>query len=405
MLWYTRPASTWTEALTIGNGRLGAMVFGGVQREHLQLNEDTLWSGGPHCYDNPDAHGHLGAVRKALEQGEFVRTQETAQKMLGRPKYQQAYLPLSDLFLDFPKEGKASEYRRALNVRDGVAEVTYRIDDARFTRRVFASCPDQAIVIRLECDKPKGITFDLSMTSPHPCKSGAISDDMLSMTRHVGPRQENRLIGPWKGKGLRFGACVRVAAEGGKVVTQDGKVSVKGADAATIVYAAGTSYVSHSNIDGDPVAKVKKYLAAVKGRSYERLYKTHVDDHARLFGRVSLDLGGQRAAKTPTDERLKRAAEGAADPLLAAQLFQYGRYLMIAGSRPGTQPLNLHGIWNDKVRPPWGSKYTININIQMNYWIAEVCNLSECHEPLLRMVRELRKPGARTAIQAVHRRQ
>ncbi len=396
-LWYAQPATAWTEALPIGNGRLGTMVFGGVGQEHLQLNEDTLWSGGPHCYDNPDAHRHLAAARKAIEQGEFAGAQATAQKMLGRPKYQQAYLPLGDLFLNFPKSEYPSEYRRELNMRGAVAEVTYRIGGARFTRKVFASCPDQAIVMRLECDKPGRITFDLSMKSPHPSKSQTISDDTLSMAGRVGPREETRLIGPWKGQGLRFEARVRVAADGGKVVAGGDNISVKDADAATLFYVAATSYVNHRDIGGDPTAKVEKYLAGVKGKSFEQLYKSHVDDHAELFGRVSIDLGGKAAAAGPTDERLKRVAEGAADPLLAAQLFQYGRYLMIAGSRPGTQPLNLQGIWNDKVKPPWGSKYTININIQMNYWVAEVCNLSECHEPLLRMIGELQEPGASTA--------
>ena len=396
-LWYTQPASTWTEALPIGNGRLGAMVFGGVEQEHLQLNEDTLWSGGPHCYDNPDSHRHLATARKAIEQGEFVSAQATAQEMLGRPKYQQAYLPLGDLFLSFPKSGKPSEYRRELNMQNAVAEVTYRIGDARFTRKVFASCPDEAIVMRLECDKPGRITFDLSMKGPPPSKSQTISDDTLSMAGHVGPREESRLIGPWEGEGLRFEARVRVAAEGGKVVAGGDKISVTGADTATLFYVAATSYVDYRDIGGDPAAKVEKYLAGIKGKSFEQLYTNHLDDHAKLFGRVSIDLGGKGAATMPTDERLKRVAGGAADPLLAEQLFQYGRYLMIAGSRPGTQPLNLQGIWNDKVWPPWGSKYTININIQMNYWVAEVCNLSECHEPLLRMIGELQGPGASTA--------
>lgn len=395
--WYTQPARAWTEALPIGNGRLGAMVFGGVEQEHLQLNEDTLWSGGPHCYDNPNAHQYLAAVRKAIEQDEFVRAQAIAQKMLGRPKFQQAYLPLGDLFLRFPKSEKPSEYRRELNMQDAMEEVTYRIGDARFTRKVFASCPDEAIVMRLECDKPGRIAFDLSMKSPHPSKSQTISDDTLSMAGHVGPREESWLIGPWEGEGLRFAARVRVAAEGGKVVARSDKISVKGADAATLFYVAATSYVNYRDIGGNPAAKVETYLAGIKGKSFEQLYKNHIDDYSELFGRVSIDLGGKGSAAMPTDKRLKRVAEGAADPLLAEQLFQYGRYLMIAGSRPGTQPLNLQGIWNDKVRPPWGSKYTININIQMNYWVAEVCNLSECHEPLLRMISELQEPGASTA--------
>jgi alpha-L-fucosidase 2 len=396
-LWYSKPAEKWVDALPIGNGRLGAMVFGGVEQERIQLNEDTLWSGGPHCYDNPDAYQHLAAVRGAIKRGEFVDAEATAQKMLGRPKYQQAYLPLGDLVIDFPKGEKPNEYRRGLNLKNAVSEVTYRIGKARFTRKVFASHPDQAIVMRMACDKPGRITFDLSMKSAHPFKSQTISDDTLSITGHVGPRQESRLIGPWKGDGLKFAARVRVAAEGGKIVPRGDKISVKNADAVTLIYVAATSYVNYQDISGKPLAKVEKALVGIKGKSFEQLIKKHIDDHSRLFGRVSIDLGGKAPASLSTDERLKKVAAGAVDPLLAEQLFQYGRYLTIAGSRPGTQPLNLQGIWNDKLRPSWGSKYTININIQMNYWVAEVCNLSECHEPLLRMVGELQKPGARTA--------
>ena len=379
-------------------GDSGPWCYGGIEQEHLQLNEDTLWSGGPHCYDNPDAYQHLATVRELLEQGEYVDAEATAQKMLGRPKYQQAYQPLGDLFLNFPKGEKPSEYRRELNLQNAVSTVTYRIGNARFTRKVFASHPDQAIVMRLECDTPGRITFDLSLTSPHASQSQTISDDTLSMTGHCGPREETRLIGPWEGEGLKFAAQVKVAAEGGKVVAQGDKISVRDADAVTLVYVAATSYVNYQDVSGDPVEKVDDYLAGVRGKSFEQLYQRHVDDYSELFGRVAIDLGGKGSNENlPTDERLKRVTEGAADPLLAEQLFQYGRYLMIAGSRPGTQPLNLQGIWNDKINPPWGSKYTININIQMNYWVAEVCNLSECHEPLLRMVGELQAPGRNTA--------
>ena len=187
-LWYAQPATEWTEALPIGNGRLGAMVYGGIQQEHLQLNEDTLWSGGPHSYDNPEAFVHLATVRKQLERGEYSDAEATAQKMLGIHKYQQAYMPLGDLFLDFPKSGKPSEYRRELDLQNAVSTVTYRIGNAQFTRRVFASQPDQAIVVRLECDAPGRITFDLSMTSPHAFQSQSTADDMLLMTGQVVPR-------------------------------------------------------------------------------------------------------------------------------------------------------------------------------------------------------------------------
>ena len=400
-LWYTQPATEWNEALPIGNGRLGAMVYGGIEQEHLQLNEDTLWSGGPHDYDNPDAYQLLATVREQLEQGEYLDAEATAQKMLGRPKYQQAYVPLGDLFLNFSQGEKPSEYRRELDMQNAVSTVTYRIGNARFTRKVFASQPDQAIVMRLECDQPGRIAFDLSLQSPHVFKSQTISDNTLAMTGQIGPREESRLIGPWEGEGLRFAAHVKVEAEGGEVVANGDKISVADADAVTLYYVAATSYVNYQDVSGDPLEQVDDYLANLRDKSFAQLYQRHIDDYSELFDRVSIDLGGKGANENlPTDERLERTADGSAEPLLAEQLFQYGRYLMIAGSRPGTQPLNLQGIWNDDIRPMWGSKYTININIQMNYWVAEVCNLSECHEPLLRMVGELQAPGSNTA--AVH---
>ena len=403
-LWYMEPATRWTEALPIGNGRLGAMVYGGIEQEHLQLNEDTLWSGGPHCYDNPDAYQHLATVRELLERGEYADAEATAQKMLGRHKYQQAYMPLGDLFLDFPKGEKPSEYRRELNLQNAVSTVTYRVGNARFTRTIFASHPDQSIVMRLECDRPGQITFDLSMTSPHEFQSQTIADDVLLLTGQVVPHKDRgatgarRLIGPWEGEGTKFAAQVKVAAEGGAVVAQGNKISVRDADAVTLVYVAATSYVNYQDVSGDPLKKVDDHLVAVAGKSFERLYQRHSDDYSQLFGRVAINLGGKGANQIlPTDERIRRVKEGCTDPHLAEQVFQYGRYLMISGSRPGTQPLNLQGIWNNEIHPPWGSKYTININIQMNYWVAEVCNLSECHEPLLRMVGELQAPGTNTA--------
>jgi len=396
-LWYRTPARDYNSSLPIGNGRLSATVFGGMATERIALNEDTLWSGGPHCYDNPEAIKHLPGVRKLIAEGRFGEAEGLAQKMLGVPKYQQCYLPLGDLFIRFPTEGEPSDYRRELDLGTAVARVTYRMGDAVFTREVFASNPDQVIVVRLTCDKPGRISFDLAMTSPHPSTTKSLAGGVLSMTGKVGPREESRLIGPWKGDGLRFEARVRVATEGGEVASEGERVTVKGADSATLLCAAATSFVNYGGISADPAERVEGYLAAVAGKPFDRLRADHVNDHKKLFGRVELDLGGRDAALRPTDERLRALAEGSADPHLAALLFQYGRYLLIASSRPGTQPANLQGVWNDNVRPPWGSKYTININIQMNYWPAEVCNLGECHEPLFGMIRDLARTGARTA--------
>lgn len=403
-LWYQQAATEWTDALPIGNGRLGAMVYGGIYEEHLQLNEETLWSGGPQSYDNPEAYQHLPKVRELLEQGKYIQAEELAEKMMGLPKYQMAYQPLGDLFLTFPEGEKSSNYRRELDLKNAVSTVTYTIDGARFTRKIFASHPDQAIVMQIECDKPGQIDFDLSLTSPHPSASKAKNGNILLMTGQVAPRKggegsgARRLIGPWEKKGTQFAAQAKVSADGGEVLGMGDKIAVKNADAVTIIYVAATSFENATAGSADPILKANTYLAATAGKSFEKLYQRHIDDYSELFGRVSIDLGREGEQENiPTDERLDRVKKGGTDPQLTEQVFQFGRYLMIAGSRPGTQPLNLQGIWNNEMNPPWASKYTININIQMNYWVAEVGNLSECHEPFLRMAAELQEPGSKTA--------
>lgn len=403
-LWYQQAATEWTDALPIGNGRLAAMVYGGVQMEHLQLNEETLWSGGPHSYDNPEAYKYLPKVRELLQQEKYIEAEAMAEKMMGTPKYQMAYQPLGDLYLSFPEGAEPSNYRRALDLQNALATVTYTIDNARFTRKIFASHPDQAIVMQIECDKPGQINFDLSLTSPHPSESKTKNGNSLLMTGQVAPRKggegsgARRLIGPWEGEGTQFAAQAKVSADGGEVLRMGDKISVKNADVVTIVYVAATSFENAKSVGADPILRVKDYLAATAGKSFEQLYQRHLDDYSALFGRVSIDLGNKVGKdEIATDDRLHLVKEGGTDPLLTEQLFQFGRYLMIAGSRPGTQPLNLQGIWNSEINPPWASKYTININIQMNYWVAEVGNLSECHEPFLRMVSELQAPGRKTA--------
>lgn len=402
-LWYSQPAEDWTEALPIGNGRQGAMVFGGVDLERVQLNEDTLWSGGPHSYDNPEAYQHLGPVRKLLKEGKYAEAEDLAQKMLGTPIHQAAYQPFGDLYLKFFHGEKASGYRRELDLSTAVTTVSYRIGEARFTRKVFASHPDQAIVIRLECDRPGQISFDFSNTSPHPSESIAGEGGTLVMTGRIAPRTGKKANGSrgltslWPDNGLKFSGQAKVVADGGTMSGKDGIVSVRDADAVTIYYCAATSYVNHQDTSGDPVAKAGRDLAAIAGKAFEKVYQRHLSDYSKLYDRVTFDLGDDPLASLPTDERFHLVREGKSDPILAELIFQFGRYLMISGSRPGSQPLNLQGIWNHEMSPPWSSKYTLNINIQMNYWVAEVCNLSECHEPLLRLAGELQEPGKKTA--------
>jgi len=397
-LWYAQPATEWNNALPIGNGRLGAMVYGGIQTEHIQLNEETLWSGGPHNYDNPDAYNHLSKVRALLNEGEYIKAEDEAQKMMGIPVKQMAYQPFGDLFLMFPQGEKPQNYRHELNLETAVNTVTYNVGSTKFTRKIFASHPDQSIVMRVESDVKKKVSFDLILNSPHNTVTKVQKDGQLLMTGQLGARKERGLIGPWEGEGMKFAAKVKVIAEGGEVISNGDKISVRDADAVTLVYVAATSFNNYKDVSGNPIEKVDAYMAAVDGKSFDELYKRHIKDYTSLFNRVSIDLGGKDSkSDIPTNERLAKVVQGASDPLLDEQIFQYGRYLMIAGSRPGTQPLNLQGIWNGTINPPWASKYTININIQMNYWVAEVCNLSELHEPFLQMVDELQTPGGNTA--------
>lgn len=397
VLWYNQPATEWNNALPIGNGRLGAMVYGGSHIEHLQLNEETLWSGGPHNYDNTGAYNHLSEVRRLLTEGEYIKAEDEAQKMMGNPVKQMAYQPLGDLFLMFPQGEKSKDYRHELNLETAVNTVSYTVGSTKFTRKTFASHPDQAIVMRVESSGKRQVSFDLILNSPHKTVTEVQKDGQLLMTGQLGARKERGLIGPWEGEGTKFAAKVKIIAEGGDVISNGDKISVRDVDAVTIIYVAATSFENYNDVSGDPIEKVNTYMTAVDGKSYKELYQRHIDDYTGIFNRVSIDLGGKESDNLPTDERLEKVVNGASDPLLDEQIFQYGRYLMIAGSRPGTQPLNLQGIWNGTINPPWASKYTININIQMNYWVAEVCNLSEFHEPFLRMVDELQKPGANTA--------
>ena len=397
-LWYRQPAKEWHEALPLGNGRLGAMVFGGVAVERLQLNEDTLWTGGPHSYDNPNALKHLPGIRRLIREKKFKEAVVLGnQQMLGIPKNQQAYQPLGSLEIRFEGDDKADEYRRELDIQTGIARVTYRIGDATFTREMFASHPDKVIVIHLTCDKPNQLFFTLSMDSPHPHTVAVQGNVGLSLSGQVDAQKSEGLLGEWKTKGTRFEARLSVIIEGGKVIADKEIFSVEEANAARIIYSAATAYKNYKDVSADPAGLCQKFLAPTVNKPYAALRKAHVADHQALFDRVKIDLGGNEAARQPTDQRIAAAKQGKADPLLVAQAFQFGRYLTIASSRPGTQPANLQGIWNNNTRPPWGGKWTLNINAEMNYWPVETCNLAECHEPLLRLVEELREPGRRTA--------
>jgi len=399
-LHYTRPATEWVEALPVGNGRLGAMVFGGIHQERLQLNEDTLWAGGPYDPANPEARDALPQVRQLLADGDYEAAQNLAQqKLMARPLSQLPYQTLGDIMLTFSGGDVVHNYRRELNLDTAVAKTQYTSGGGawavRYTREVFASPVDQVIVVRLAADRPNRpnqpaqLNFVLGAQSPQHSRSRTEGDDMLILEGRNGAAEN--IAGA-----LTFEAKVKVSLEGGSLHADGQQLHVRGARSAVILIAAATSFRRYNDVSGDPAALNDATLRAAAAKTYDELLAAHTQEHQRLFRRVSLDLGRTDAADLPTDERVRRFAD-THDPALASLYFQYGRYLLISSSRPGTQPANLQGIWNDSLTPPWGSKYTININAEMNYWPAEITNLAECAEPLFTMIQELSETGAKIA--------
>jgi len=396
-LWYPQPAAKWEEALPIGSGRLGAMVFGGTENERIQFNEDTLWLGQPHDYVRAGSGAALLEVRRLLAAGDIKAAETLARaKVLSDPVRQKAYQPCGDLRLHFPGHAAAHDYHRSLDLDTALAVTRYTVDGVTFTRTVFASYPDNVIVVRLEADRPGALTFTLQLDSPH-------QDTRTSsaVAANAPPREASlTLTGRVQAGGLSFEARVLLQHDGGTVAAADRALTVTGATTATLRLVAATSFKNFQDISADPAARCAGFLAGAAAQPYAALLARHVADHQRLFRRAALDLGTTPAAALPTDERVRRAkAAGGidADPALAALEFAYGRYLMIASSRPGSQPANLQGVWNELLNPPWESKYTTNINFEMNYWLAETTGLGECHEPFFAAIDDLRVSGARTA--------
>jgi alpha-L-fucosidase 2 len=381
-LWYGRPAGAWSEALPVGNGKLAAMVFGGVREERIQINEETLWSGGPRDADNPEALPHLNEVRRLLFEGDPIGAQELADRtLMGNPKTVKPYETFGDLIFRFPSAGATTDYRRELNLDSGIVSIRYRRNGVRFLRSVFASAVRNVIVIHLEADRPAAVSFTASLNRSRDAVSAYRAPDRIVL--------EGRLDG---GEGLRFFGMLKAKTEGGTVRGSADSLSIQGANSATLIFAAATNYRGI-----DPEKDVSRRTGSAAGKTYDRLVSEHVSDYRNLFGRVSLDLGGTAADTLPTDERLAAVRRGAEDNGLLAQYFQYGRYLLISSSRPGGLPANLQGKWNDSLDPPWNCDYHLNINLEMNYWPAESTNLAECAEPLFGFLDSLRPPGRKTA--------
>jgi alpha-L-fucosidase 2 len=393
------------------------MVFGGIHQEHLQLNEDTLWSGGLKDWDNPGAADILPQVREAIFGGEYALADSLARQMQG--PFTQSYLPLGDLFIEFEyptNTGRQQEnpdpsaYGRSLDIDQALAEVKTKIGQAVYTRQAFASFPDQVIVLRLCCDQPAALNLSARLTTDLHFSTRAESANTLALNgkapAHIDPSYLGSTRNPviyddrHDGAGMRFTILLQAAVEGGRMTVTDQQIRIQDADAVTFLVSAATNFAGfnqHSDVKRqDAFSKAKAWIERASSLSFDILRERHVHDHQALFQRVQLNLGRSPNPDLPTDEQLKCYASQP-DPALEALLFQYGRYLLIASSRPGSQPANLQGIWNQHVRPPWSSNYTININTQMNYWPAETCGLSECHEPLLDFIRELAIHGTQTA--------
>jgi alpha-L-fucosidase 2 len=404
LLWYRQPAKTWLEAMPMGNGLMGAMVFGGIQRERIALNEGTFWSGRPHDYDNPDALKFFPQIRDLVFAGKF----QEAEKMIdehfyGVPAAQQAFQPLGDLVLTFDGVEQASDYRRELDLETGVAKSAFRVGDATITREVFVSYPDRVMVVHISSDKPGRISVQPTFKGPYLDSVTAVPARRAGMLHMDGQWKgpipvRNPLIAPVDGKGLRYRVSLAAMTQGGGMTVEAGKsLRISNADSATFVVTAATSFVNYHDIDGDPAAACAKVLAGCEGKDYAALRRRHVEDFSALMGRVHLNLGNAAANDKPADERLRQFRQDHSDRGLQTLAFQFGRYLLASSSRAGGQPANLQGIWDESVSPSWGSKYTININTEMNYWPAEVCNLSECHQPLFDMLKDISETGAKTA--------
>lgn len=389
-LWYQQPAKTWVEALPVGNSSMGAMVYGGTSREELQLNEETLWGGGPYRNDNPKALESLAEVRNLIFSGKTMDAQNLIDQTFYTGRNGMPYQTIGSLIIEAPGHEKAKNYYRDLDLERAVATTRYQVDGVNFQREVFASFPDRVIIVRFTADKPGELNFKVSYDSP-----------LQSTVR----KQGKKLVLRGKGgdhegvKGvIEVETQSQVIAEGGKVSLTDKYISVEHATAATLYIAAATNFVNYHNVKGNESKKASALLAGAMKKEYSEALKAHTDYYQSQFNRVSLSLGGENT-KTARQETVKRIAgfSQGNDPALAALMFQYGRYLLISSSQPGGQPANLQGIWNHQLNAPWDGKYTININTEMNYWPAEVTNLSETHEPLFDLVQDLSVTGRETA--------
>lgn len=401
LLWYNnKPSAVWNEALPIGNGYLGGLVYGKLQDEKISLNETSFWSGSPHDYDNPNAGQYYKQIQDLVFARKFKETEQMIDKNFhGKPVAQQAYQPLGDLRMLFfgIETYEAVNYYRDLNMETGVTTVSFTARGTTFKREAFISYPDNVLVVRLTADKPNAISVDTWLESFFTDNIKVAAGNIELNGQWEGPLPQYWLIAPDEGKGMKFQTVLKAVNDGGTSTTFKNKLRIRNADSVTLLLTSATSYVNYNDISGNPVAKNIKTMDAIAGKDYKTLYDRHVNKFSSMMGRVHLNIGDSKMNDKPINERIAAVQEGVDDPNLEALSFQFGRYMLVSSSREGGQTATLQAIWNERLTPPWGSKYTINININMNYWPAEVTNLSECHIPLFDMLKETAITGAKTA--------
>jgi len=389
LLWYKQPAGDWNEALPIGNGRLGGMVYGHVTNERIQLNEDSVWYGGPRDRNNPDALKHLPQIRELLSNGRLKEAEELAAlAFTGIPETQRHYEPLGDLLLNM-NHGKieVNDYHRELDLKTAIAKVHYTLEGVAFNREIFTSYPDQVMIIKLTASKERSISFQAFLDRGNARNFDeleALSGDCIMMRGETGGKD-----------GIAFRCGLKAIPENGSVKTIGNRLIVEEADSVTLILTAATSYRFE-----DPERQCLETIEQAAKKSYPELQKTHIEDYQRIFSKMDLQIINEMNKKhteLATDQRLALMKQGEEDAALISTYFQFGRYLLIASSRQNSLPANLQGIWNHHMLPPWDSKYTININAQMNYWPAEICNLSDCHSPLFDHIEKIKENGRKTA--------
>ena len=393
-LWYAQPAKAWEEALPLGNGRLGAMVYGDPASDNIQLNENTFWAGGPHNNINPEALQSLAEIRRLIAVGDHKAAEALAAKTItSQTAHGMPYQMAGNLHLEFPAHGKYEDYYRDLDIGKAVATTRYRVGDVTFTREVFSSFVDQVVVVKLSANKAGQLNFSAHLS--HPSKPVFTQQDEATLAMQVQSMDHEGIKGQ-----VTLASLVNVSAEGGNLIQRDNRIQVSNADSAIILISMATNFVSYKDVSANALSRAQDYLAKAKSKlsnnQYAQRKTAHSDFYKGYFDRVTLDLGNSEFAQEPTDERIRLFAQRH-DPELASLYFQFGRYLLISSSQPGGQPANLQGLWNHRQDPPWDSKYTLNINAEMNYWPAEVTNLSELHEPLITMTKELAQTGQESA--------